>query len=252
MTQKEQWSKQIKHYMTVMSAFGSSAASGPMDDEVVLDFGAESDADNRKKFRHPVVVTFHLAFRSLAFIIFLFGGQFSSSSFITPFVFIIIFLCCDFWTVKNVSGRLLVGLRWWNYIDDQGKSHWIFEQAKASSGTSKRKYRSNEVRLFWLSLVVFPLLWLLFFFICLFSPRWLMVAVLGLGMTGANLYGYLRCKFGAHAKMRDVATKFVGQKLMENVFTGKGGSGGDSVGQRRNDQPTNAGVPSMDGNVLSA
>ena len=40
------------------------------------------------------------------------------------------FLCCDFWTVKNVSGRLLVGLRWWNYIDDQGTSHWMFEQAK--------------------------------------------------------------------------------------------------------------------------
>jgi len=234
----------------MMSNFGTSAAPDPTDDEVVLDFGAESDPSNQKRFRHPIVVTFHLVFRSLAFIIFLFGGQFSSSSFITPFVFIIIFLCCDFWTVKNVSGRLLVGLRWWNYIDDQGQSHWMFEQSKASSGASKRKYQPHEVRLFWLSLVAFPLLWLLFFFICLFQPRWLMVALLGLGMTGANLYGYLRCKFGAHAKMRDVATKFVGQKLMENVFTAKGGGDGEADAQRRN--KPGSGVPTMDGNVLPA
>lgn len=25
-------------------------------------------------------------------------------------------LAFDFWTVKNVSGRLLVGLRWWNKV----------------------------------------------------------------------------------------------------------------------------------------
>lgn len=226
--------------------------SNLMDDEVVLDFGAESDNVNQKRFRHPVVVTFHLAFRTLAFLIFLFGGQFSSKSFITPFVFIIIFLCCDFWTVKNVSGRLLVGLRWWNYIDDLGQSHWIFEQSKASPETAKRKYRSHEVRLFWLSLVAFPLLWLLFFFICLFNPRWLMVALLGLGMTGANLYGYLRCKFGAHAKMRDVATKFVGQKLMENVFSGSGGGSGGTGNNAQSRQNPNAGIPTMDGNVLPA
>ena len=61
-----------------MSGFGASAAPDPTDEDVVLDFGAESDASNNQtKFRHPVVVTFHLAFRSLAFIIFLFGGQFS-------------------------------------------------------------------------------------------------------------------------------------------------------------------------------
>lgn len=33
----------------------------------------------------------------------------------------------DFWVVKNVSGRILVGLRWWNEIDDNGESVWRFE-----------------------------------------------------------------------------------------------------------------------------
>ena len=36
----------------------------------------------------------------------------------------------DFWTVKNVTGRLLVGLRWWNHVDEDGKSHWVFENRK--------------------------------------------------------------------------------------------------------------------------
>jgi len=33
----------------------------------------------------------------------------------------------DFWVVKNVSGRILVGMRWWNEIDDLGESVWKFE-----------------------------------------------------------------------------------------------------------------------------
>lgn len=38
----------------------------------------------------------------------------------------------DFWTVKNVTGRLMVGLRWWNYVDDDGKSHWVYETKKVA------------------------------------------------------------------------------------------------------------------------
>lgn len=26
-----------------------------------------------------------------------------------------------------MTGRLLVGLRWWNQIDEDGTSHWVFE-----------------------------------------------------------------------------------------------------------------------------
>jgi len=220
-----------------MSGFGT-------DEDVVLDFGAEeaAAAAAAKKFRRPGVVFFHLAFRAAAFLIFLFGNLFASS-FITAFVFIILFLCCDFWTVKNLSGRLLAGLRWWNYIDDDGKSHWIFEQAKLTP--KSRKYSGHEIRIFWLSLVAFPVLWFFLIFTCLFNLKWLMVCLIGLGMSSANLYGYLRCKFGAHAKMRDVATKFVGQKLMENVFSGSGSNVDNEKGSSRSPRT----VPTMDGSL---
>lgn len=48
-------------------------------------------------------------------------------SFVIQFVVTVFLVALDFWTVKNVSGRILVGLRWWNEVDEQGKSVWHFE-----------------------------------------------------------------------------------------------------------------------------
>jgi len=44
-------------------------------------------------------------------------------------VIIVLLLAFDFWTVKNVSGRLLCGLRWWNETGPDGESVWVFESA---------------------------------------------------------------------------------------------------------------------------
>jgi hypothetical protein len=42
---------------------------------------------------------------------------------------IIIIICssADFWVIKNVTGRLLVGLRWWNEVKEDGSEEWKFE-----------------------------------------------------------------------------------------------------------------------------
>lgn len=87
------------------------------------------NTDGIKKLSHPYVTFFHLVFRGLAIITYLLCGWFSDS-FITSFVFVVLLLSADFWTVKNITGRLLVGLRWWNYVDDAGVSHWVFESKK--------------------------------------------------------------------------------------------------------------------------
>ena len=44
----------------------------------------------------------------------------------------VLLLAFDFWTVKNVSGRLMVGLRWWNKIEEDGTSTWMFESKKVT------------------------------------------------------------------------------------------------------------------------
>ena len=111
--------------------------------------------DTDRRLKNPVVTFFHLIFRSLALIVYLLCGWFSDS-FIASFVTIILLLSLDFWTVKNITGRFMVGLRWWNYINDSGESQWVFE---ARTEDSAQKISSTEVYIFWAGLVAAPVFW---------------------------------------------------------------------------------------------
>ncbi len=46
---------------------------------------------------------------------------------IITFVIVVLFAAFDFWTVKNITGRLLVNLRWHSEIDEFGNEQWIYE-----------------------------------------------------------------------------------------------------------------------------
>ena len=48
------------------------------------------------------------------------------------FIVVVILSAFDFWTVKNVSGRIIVGLRWWTEIKDDGKEVSIYESDNES------------------------------------------------------------------------------------------------------------------------
>lgn len=81
----------------------------------------------------------------------------------------VLLLSMDFWTVKNISGRILVGLRWWNFVDDDGISHWMYESRKIDPNLPSRPINAQESRIFWTALVLCPILWGVFFLIALFS-----------------------------------------------------------------------------------
>lgn len=83
-------------------------------------------------FRHPIALFFHVLFRTLALLLYIFGSYVLSSSFVQVFIIIILLLALDFWVVKNVTGRLLVGLRWWNKIEEDGTSVWQFESKQVN------------------------------------------------------------------------------------------------------------------------
>lgn len=79
--------------------------------------------------RHPIASTFHVGFRAASLVWYILSEQFlGSKQFVLSFIVQVLLLALDFWTVKNVTGRLLVGLRWWNEIKEDGTSEWIFEQ----------------------------------------------------------------------------------------------------------------------------
>ena len=59
-----------------------------------------------KKSSHPYVCIFHFAFKISCLLIYIFGNWFG---YIGTFILVVLLLAFDFWTVKNISGRLLVG-----------------------------------------------------------------------------------------------------------------------------------------------
>ena len=91
----------------------------------------------------------------------------------------------------------MVGLRWWNYIDEAGDSKWVFE-SRTEDSASIESLSSTEVYIFWAGLIFAPVFWVLFFFTALFSfkLKWLVLVIIGLTLSGSNLLGYLRCRMG--------------------------------------------------------
>ncbi len=57
--------------------------------------------------------------------------------------------------VKNVSGRLMVGLRWWNEVSESGGSDWKFESLEEG----QRAVNKKDSFVFWTLLYATPAVW---------------------------------------------------------------------------------------------
>ena len=85
---------------------------------------------------------------------YLFGVLFIRN-FVLVFILTLLLLSIDFYYLKNIAGRRLVGLRWWNEVNTAtGDSHWVFESAPP-----ERQANATDRRFFWLSMYVVPALW---------------------------------------------------------------------------------------------
>ena len=131
--------------------------------------------------------------------VYLFGLLFTANK-VLIFIITVLLLAADFYYLKNIAGRRLVGLRWWNEVDpDSGDSHWVFESADAT-----RVANATDSRFFWLALYVQPLSWtgLAVFAIFRFSILWLPLLAIALALTVTNALAFSRCdKFGQASNM---------------------------------------------------
>ncbi|CAG8449300.1 10373_t:CDS:2 [Ambispora leptoticha] len=161
-----------------------------------------------QKSSHPVALTFHLLFRTAALLVYLIGTLFTDNF---PFIFIscVLLLAFDFWTVKNVTGRLLVGLRWWNEIQEDGSNMWMFESRDPS-----RPVNQTDSRIFWISLYVTFVVWAICGIIVLFHPQWLLIVAVALVLNFANVLGYTQCDKDAKKKW---ATGFAARAATGNA-----------------------------------
>eukprot|EP00559_Dactyliosolen_fragilissimus_P004200 CAMPEP_0184865646 /NCGR_PEP_ID=MMETSP0580-20130426/18726_1 /TAXON_ID=1118495 /ORGANISM="Dactyliosolen fragilissimus" /LENGTH=275 /DNA_ID=CAMNT_0027364929 /DNA_START=38 /DNA_END=862 /DNA_ORIENTATION=+ len=167
---------------------------------------------------HPIICIFHCLFKIGSLLVYLLGGFITNShsqnsvtgaNFITVTVICILLHAADFWVVKNITGRLLVGLRWWNNVLPDGTStQWIYESAASSSSST---YRPNafDATFFWMVLYLAPLTWMSVVFLGLVRLhfQWLIVSVMGLMLTGANVYGYWQCSRDQKEKFQNMLNR---------------------------------------------
>ncbi|KAH7328942.1 hypothetical protein B0I35DRAFT_418823 [Stachybotrys elegans] len=140
---------------------------------------------------HPITLLTFLGFRISSVLVY-FLGLWIIKSMIMIFIITILLLAADFYYLKNIAGRRLVGLRWWNEVDpSSGDSKWVFE----SSEPGTKVINPTDSRFFWLALYVQPVLWLVMAILALVRVQllWLPLVIIALVLTIMNTLAFSRC-----------------------------------------------------------
>jgi hypothetical protein len=106
------------------------------------------------------------------------------------FIITILLLAADFYYLKNIAGRRLVGLRWWNEVNTQtGDTHWVFESAPQPNEPGGRIVNATDRRFFWLALYAQPALWIALAIWATVSLKFLWLPLVGMyhGSSNYNL-----------------------------------------------------------------
>lgn len=192
-----------------MSGKNNNSAIVDVNDEEDVEYEVvEEEVQEEKSCScpHPIVCVFHIFFKVLAVVIYLIFWNYIE--FVIGFIVITVCLAIDFWTTKNVTGRLLVGLRWWNEVDEEGNSIWRFESLPDSE---KGRLNQLEGMIFWGAMAIAPLFWVLCFItnFLRFPPniQYLTLVVIALVLNVVNLSGYIKCAKGARKKLKKVVVK---------------------------------------------
>lgn len=157
-------------------------------------------------YAHPTAALFLILFKFGALFYYVLCSLLPTG-FVINFCVVTFLLVCDFWTVKNVSGRLLVGLRWWNEVSETGGNDWKFE----SLAEGQRTVNKHDARVFWLVLYATPPVWCLLGLIALLKLNldYLLLVVIAVLLSSANLAGYLKCSKAAREQLRGVTSGLV-------------------------------------------
>uniref|UniRef100_A0A7I4DLM1 Golgi apparatus membrane protein TVP23 n=1 Tax=Physcomitrium patens TaxID=3218 RepID=A0A7I4DLM1_PHYPA len=100
---------------------------------------------------------------------------------------------------KNVTGRLLVGLRWWNDVDERGESTWKFESLNQQA---LDRINRNDSWIFWWSLYINNAAWVALAIIAIVKLNfdYLIITIIAISLTSANTAGYSKCRKDAERR----------------------------------------------------
>ncbi|KAF2482515.1 hypothetical protein BDY17DRAFT_298655 [Neohortaea acidophila] len=143
---------------------------------------------------NPITLLTFLSFRISSLLVYLLGLLFTSN-FVLIFIICILLLSFDFYYVKNIAGRRLVGLRWWNEIDQNGNGKWVFESAPQPNEPGGKLVNATDKRFFWLALYAQPALWVALAVVAVVRLEfiWLTLVVIALVLTITNALAFSRC-----------------------------------------------------------
>ncbi|KNA14213.1 hypothetical protein SOVF_109000 [Spinacia oleracea] len=158
-----------------------------------------------ENYANPRTCFFHVFFKGAALAFYILSALFFDN-FVIIFVVTVLLAALDFWVVKNVSGRILVGLRWWNEINDLGESIWKFESLDPESLARMNK---KDSWLFWWSLYLTAALWIILgiFSLIRFQADYLLVVAVCLSLSIANIVGFTKCRKDAKKQFQQFATQ---------------------------------------------
>ena len=159
-----------------------------------------------KKSRNPLVALVTVTLKLLSILSFLFTSIFTSNEALVMTT-VILFIAADFWYTKNISGRILVGLRWWNNYDKETQGNiWKFE--------SKNEIKESNIdrKTFWISLYGFAALWVILFVweSIAFNFTWAFLCLISMVISGINVVGFFKC-----SKIQQKKAGLIAKKLFE-------------------------------------
>lgn len=105
------------------------------------------------------VILFTIVFRFLPLFFNFVFDIFFKNPLIIKLVTVFISGYIDFWFLKNISGRVLVGLFWYHKIEDSGKERIIYECKR-----DEKKNNSLNSKIFWFLLIFIFFVWCIIFF----------------------------------------------------------------------------------------
>ncbi|CAB4255732.1 similar to Saccharomyces cerevisiae YDR084C TVP23 Integral membrane protein localized to late Golgi vesicles along with the v-SNARE Tlg2p [Maudiozyma barnettii] len=144
------------------------------------------------KSSHPITLSLHLAGKAFPLVFYLLGDWFTG--FTAQFIVIILVLAFDFYFTKNISGRKLVQLRWWYDSTVTRTTTFVFESYKQYPADG-HVINPIDSKLFWWSMYLTPVVWLVFGLLCLLRLKlfYLLVVAVAVCLTGWNTYGFRCC-----------------------------------------------------------
>ena len=162
-----------------------------------------------KKSTYPMISLLTVLIKLASIISFFLFSIFLSNEAIIMFI-VVLFGACDFWITKNISGRFLAGLRWYNLLKLETNTEiWVFE--------GKNEYNADFIDkgIFWYSLYFNDIVWIILFLweIIRLKFDWSFICLILIIFTFTNTYGFYRS-----SNIQQKGTNFLINKYINYSF----------------------------------